>query len=278
MKPGGVYIDDTGTPGTMSPSLCLHKDRRSWAAVIVPEDAASNVATALEIFLNGISADYAAKELHFTDIYSGSGAFKNRDIKERFKLFELMATIFEEFQLPIFFQTSSPEFLSEIQPKIGSVSRIGFLNLKRHEHVALAFLLFRVHRFMTDYRQHFDGPLPVIIDQGLAKPGAIRKLGRWGDTFRNSSVEFRESHGDPFLQLADFAAFAIARSQWLLGKGNLKPRDIDFLRIVSSQRLCIINLPSVSISPEEHTTADFDDFLKRDRRAKGLPDDPPKLD
>ena len=76
-------------------------------------------------------------------------------------------------------------------------------------------------------------------------------------------------------QLADFAAFAIARTQWLVAKGNLKDRDLRFLRLVSAERLCIINLPLVKTSVEDLGTAKYDEILRRDRRSKGLPDDPP---
>src|SRR5436190_17053453 len=105
----GIYIDDAGTPGAMSPSAFLHTERKSWAAVVVPEEAAPKLTIALDIFLEGIATDYAAKELHFADIYGGRGAFEKVPIDKRFELIDLMSTIFEEFQLPILFQTCSPE-------------------------------------------------------------------------------------------------------------------------------------------------------------------------
>ena len=275
----GIYIDDAGTPGAVSPSAFLHTNRKSWAAVVVPEETNPKLTTALNIFLEGIATDHNAKELHFTDIYGGRGAFADLTIDKRFELIDLMATIFEEYQLPILFQTSSPEFLSESRPKLGAVTKLSSLDLNKHDDFALLFLLFQVRQFISENKQHFREPLPVFIDEGRAKAGAVLKLPPlWADTFRNGRIEFRKSHECPHLQLADFAAFAIGRSQWLLGKGNLKPHDIRFLNIVSAKRLCIINLPSVSISPGQHTTVDFDELLKRDRRAKGLPDDPPKLD
>ncbi|MFX0200788.1 MAG: DUF3800 domain-containing protein [Candidatus Hodarchaeota archaeon] len=274
---GGIYIDDAGTPGAVSPSAFLHTDRKSWAAVIVPEKAAPELATGLEIFLKGIRIDYAAAELHFTDIYGGRGTFKDVPIEKRYELIDLMAGIFEKFQLPILFQTCSPEFLSEIRPKFQFGPKIHFLNLDKHDHFALLFLLYQVRRFVHEHKQHFRRSLPVIIDEGLVKAGTVLELPDWADAFREGRVEFRKSHECPFLQLADFAAFAIGRSQWLLGKGELKPRDIRFMEIVSAERLCVINLPSVVVSPDRHTVADYDEYLKRDRREKGLPDDPPEF-
>ncbi|MFO1510002.1 MAG: hypothetical protein U1F31_09550 [Steroidobacteraceae bacterium] len=45
----------------------------------------------MSIFLDGIRSDFAADELHFTDIYGGRGAFKGVADK---RLFELMTAIF----------------------------------------------------------------------------------------------------------------------------------------------------------------------------------------
>jgi hypothetical protein len=271
----GIFIDDAGTPGATSRSALLHNDRKSWAAVIVPNQAASKLSTALSIFLDGIGTDHGAKELHFAEIYGGRGVFEDVPIDKRYELMDLMAAIFANFQLPIFFQTCSPGFLSELRPKIGALPKIRFLDLEKHDHFALLLLLFQVRRFVTEHRQHFTDPLPVVVDEGLAKAGTTLEIPLWEDVFQSGQIEFRKSHECAFLQLADFAAFSISRAQWLLAGGNLKPRDVRFLEIVSARRLCIINLPSVEISPGSYTTAEYEKSLREDRLAKGLPDDPP---
>ena len=140
----------------------------------------------------------------------------------------------------------------------------------------LFYLLVQVRKFIVTHNEHFKKPLRVIIDEGLCKAGFFVKIPRWNDLFRDGQLEFRKSHDCAFLQLADFAAFVISRGQWLLGKGDLKPRDIEFLRIISAERLCVINLPLVETLPDRHTTEIYDNFLKKDRQAKRLKKDPPK--
>ncbi len=264
---GGIYIDEAGTPGVVSPSLFLHKNRKSWAAVIVPDQAAGDLRMALDMFLEGMATDYGVNELHFNEIYSGRrrSPFEDVCIDDRYELIDLMANIFEKFQLPTLFQTTSPEFLSEFRPKM-QLPKVGFFALDKYEHFGLIFLLFQVRGFIHKYQCHFPNPLPVIIDEGLVKAGVSADMGRWADTFQDGRVEFQRSHEWPFLQLADFAASAIARCQWLLGRGNLKPRDIQFMQIVSSERLYIINLPSVATSRVGHTTQDYDDYLRQSRQ------------
>ena len=199
---GGIYVDDAGTPGVLSPSEFLHSGRKSWAAVIVPDSAAAQVATALDIFLAGIGVDFGARELHFTDIYAGRSVFGGVAIDRRYELIDLTATIFEKFQLPILFQTCSPQFMSEIRQKVEFDFNIGFLDLKKHDHFSLLYLLFQVRCFMAEHRQHFKRPLPVIIDEGLAKAGTVLDLPAWSDSIQGGRIEFRRSHESPFLQLA----------------------------------------------------------------------------
>ncbi len=88
---GVIAIDDSGTPGAQSRSTALPPSRKTWAAAIIHPDMVSNASQAMSIFLDGIRPDFAADELHFTDIYGGRGAFKGVADK---RLFELMTAIF----------------------------------------------------------------------------------------------------------------------------------------------------------------------------------------
>jgi hypothetical protein len=89
-------------------------------------------------------------------------------------------------------------------------------------------------------------------------------------------LEFRRSHDEVCLQLADFAAFSIARTQWLLSTSKRKPRDEAFLRAVAAEHLEIVNLAKMPVDLDSFTAADYADALMVDRLLKGLPDAPPR--
>ena len=169
----GVYIDDAGTPGVESKSRYLHKDRKSWAAVIVPPDDEIELRSALEIFLTGIRTEFGADELHFTDIYGGRGQFKGIDPLRRIELIELVAGLFDAFRLPILYQTSSPQFLLEHQENADlNAIESGWFNLNRHEHFSLFLLCCRVAGFARKHKQYYSEKLRLVVDEGLAKKGA----------------------------------------------------------------------------------------------------------
>lgn len=271
----GVYIDDSGTPGVKSPSAFLHLKRKSWAAVIVPEGRAKDVHMAMRIFLEGIKKDYNADELHFTDIYGGRETFQGISIEDRYQLIELTVSIFKSFQIPVFYQTLSPEFMRELKARgFPAVGRVGFLDLANHEHLALLSLLIQVKNFILANRKYIPREIPVFVDEGMKKSGTTLTIPSYRGVYEGGEIRYAKSHENPFLQLADFAAFAIGRTQWLLGQGKLKDRDRRFLQIVSPLHECIMNLPKFHINLDKLTTEIYDAMLIADRRAKGLPDYP----
>ncbi|MEM3489059.1 MAG: DUF3800 domain-containing protein, partial [Nitrososphaerota archaeon] len=56
----------------------------------------------------------------------------------------------------------------------------------------------------------------------------------WKSVFANGLICFARSPSIPPIQLADFAAFALNRTQLLLGKEKLSPLDKRLLEILSS--------------------------------------------
>jgi len=269
----GIYIDDAGTPGQESKSKYLHTDRKSWAAVIIPPEIQYDVRDAMNTFVDGVKQDFGADELHFTDIYSGRPPYKNVPLDKRGELIHLMSSLFEAFALPIIFQSSSPEHLKELQSKYDLRSdKLGWFSFSNHEHVSLLALCGQVAAFVREHKQSFPEPLPMMIDEGLVRTGTSIDLPAYADVIAGPTLNFRSTTECRFLQLADFAAFAIGRSQWLLGKGNLKDRDHIFLESVSADKLNIINLPRFTFDLEQHTTQEYDSLLQEDRAFKGFTD------
>ena len=273
---GILVIDDSGTPGAAAKSPLLHTNRKTWVAVAVPPSMRMDLQQALERFIDGVRGDYGAKELHFTDIYAGRGPYKGVSIDKRYELFDLMGGVFEAFGLPILNQTCSPQFLGEIQRWLKTpLPDFGWFNLNNHEHVGLLFLLFRVRIFIREDRRAFPTALPLVIDQGLMKSGSSLQMPQWADTFAGGYATFRASHDEPFLQLADFAAFVLSRTQWIVSGGIVKHHDREFLKIVSGERLWYVNTLSAPIIANESSAKEYERLLRGDRISKGLPADPP---
>ena len=285
MIQGSINIDDAGNPGADSGSDFLSQTRKSWTAVIIPSSIAHEISAMMDIFLTGVRDEFGVQELHFTDIYSGRGAWKGVAIAKRIEIFELMKGIFESRSLPVVHQTVSAETLNDHQeifsrfkPAPGS-----WWNIKDVSHLSFLFLCSTVSKHLRELSaecpQDFKLPLPTFVDEGIAKAGTSIALPNWGDVIEGQKILFGNSKDRPELQIADFAAFSISRTQWVMAQQKLGKSvsrgDLEFLKTTSN--LNILNLPKVAFSIDNISRESFELVLSRDRSEKGLPSRPRKV-
>ena len=272
---GSINIDDAGTPGIQSKSQFLDESRKSWAAVIIPETISDQVFYAFNILQEGIKLDFGADEFHATDIYGGRGKWKNVSVAKRIEIFELMAMIFEKFSLPIIYVTTQKSTLKELgNPK----SKKGvWWDLENIEHVGLLRICMKVHeyflKFKKDDKDSFPSAFNAYVDEGLKKANTKIILPmNYQDSFYKNAITFDKSSSNHGIQLADFAAFVISRTQWIYANQepyeSLKEGDLLFLKLIG--RLNILNMRFVQ-TKEEHISRELYDFLqKRHRKEIGL--------
>ncbi|MDA7825947.1 DUF3800 domain-containing protein [Porticoccaceae bacterium] len=272
---GSINIDDAGTPGVQSKSQFLDESRKSWAAVIIPETISDEVFFGINILQKGIKLDFGAEEFHATDIYGGRGKWKNVDVAKRIEIFELMAMIFEKFSLPIIYVTTQKSTLKELgNPK----SKKGvWWDLENIEHVGLLRVCMKVHEYFLEFQKNdkdsFPSAFDAYVDEGLkkAKTKIILPM-NYHDSFHNNAITFDKSSNNYGIQLADFAAFVISRTQWIYANQepyeSLKESDLLFLKLIG--RLNILNMRFIK-AKEEHISRELYDFLqKRHRKEIGL--------
>ena len=224
MAEGSINIDDSGNPGSNSNSDFLPESRKSWTAVIIPSDVARDVAAAMEIFLDGVKQEFGADELHFTDIFSGRGPWRQVSVSRRIEIFDLMKGVFRHFALPVIHQTVSESTLNDHQDILFQLRKKPgvWWDTQKISHLGLLFLCSKASEYLLELHaqnpEKFRLPLPAYVDAGLAKEGSSIDLPNWGSVFKEQKIEFKNSKDIIGIQIADFAAFAITRSQWLMAQ------------------------------------------------------------
>ncbi len=275
---GAIYVDDSGNPGVESGSEFLPSSRKSWTAVIVPSSIAPGVEDAMGIFLAGVLQDYGADELHFTDIWSGVGPWKEVKVDDRADVIKIMADMMGTFSLPIVHQTTSKDTLNDHPDFRRSLegARAGDWRLDQLDQFGLLTLCSLVSRHLVQLEAggpaDLDLPLPLFVDEGVLPAGRDRSLPNWGGVIEGPSVRFRRSSDLPGLQLADFAAFIITRSQWEVVKRKPRPAfakaEAAILRAASV--LNVLNLPMRMVSSRELGRINYEHWMEDDRETKGL--------
>lgn len=276
----GIFIDDAGTPGVESQSKFLHESRKSWCGIVIPSEISDDVAHAMTIFTEGIKSSYGADELHFTDIQGGRRIWKDVKLEERIEIFDLMGQVMEKFQLPVFYQTWSEEFRDDhkLAFRKNNYSKIGFWNLRRIDHFGLILLMRQIQEGIEELRgvsPAFRETFQVFVDEGISSAGANVKTPLPNTDIFKDKICFEKSKNSLGIQIADFCAFVVSRSQWIWAN---KKAGLDFKR--GDTHLLAINAKLNHWSPhmqvvtgdEKLLSREGVEFLmKRDRQQKGLP-------
>lgn len=241
----GVFMDDTGSPGLTTPGL--HSGRRSWVAVLVPPHQIVEVMDQFPqalTFLRELGLD--DPEFHFTDIWAGKAEFARLDLPQRLAIFNFMVEIFATYDFRILVQTFDPDNAKDLWHRAEWPKNFGPLKFDDHKDLALIFALLRVRMHL----QSLPGGTAtacVVVDEGRLASGKAIVLPGLAPTFHAGAVLFANSRLVLPIQLADFAAFVMNRTQLLRVKDKLTDLDKSFLEIVSPISRSFVNIDVASI-------------------------------
>lgn len=249
----GVFIDDTGSPGLEDTPKTLHSERKTWVAVVVRPEQMRDVVANFPPVLMQIYATFNATEFHFADIFGGKEAFKGIDLDTRLRLFGFMAQIFNNYKFPILTETLDPPTVMTIRSRYRSIpSNFGFLDFTSPTDLALFLLFLRVSKFVKEDASSRNRQAYVFVDEGRLLHGKAI-VTPWEPVFARQRIYFANSEAVYPLQLADFAAFSINRTQILVGRARMRPADAKLLEILSSVAFNYQNLVKLhgELSPDD---------------------------
>ncbi len=231
----GIFVDDTGSPGLQNTPSNLHPKRKSWVAVVVRPDLMPEILDQFPHALDGLDELVGADEFHFADIYAGRRHFRGVDLNLRLALFEFMARIFSRYQFPIIVQTFDPVTLADIRSRSQGAlpDRMPPFDFTQPEDTALFFLICRLKQFMEATPTFPDVKARVFIDEGYKKNGIAIAFPTFETVFADGLICFGQSTSILPIQLADFAAFALNRTQLIIGKERRDSLDDRILGILS---------------------------------------------
>jgi hypothetical protein len=241
----GVFIDDTGSPGLRTPGL--NAERKSWVAVLVSPEHVAEVMDQLPqalTFLEELGLE--DPEFHFTDIWARKGEFAKLDLPQRLGILRFMVCIFLTYRFQVLVQTFDPVNAASLHGRAEWPETLGPLKSKDHEDLALIVALLRVRIHLKSLRSG-GATACVVVDEGRLSSGKAIVLPGLAPTFFGGAVFFASSRLVQPIQLADFAAFVMNRSQLLRVKNELSDLDKTFLEIVSPIAQNFVDLDSVPV-------------------------------
>jgi hypothetical protein len=257
----GIFIDDSGNPGTQTENKYDSTDRKSWYAIVLTASQRDRASSIMKDLIAQNSKEFGVNEFHFTDIFSGIKAYKGVSIQRRMRIFEDFAELFREMKYPILSMTMSSEDYqrSKIQLTKGKYMIDG-LNMSRHEDFSLCYLLLRCHYFLKKNWNN-STPVEVTIDAGRQKDGSTQIMAEFKSNFIDRTIKYTASEKEPMLQLADYAAFCLNKGYWLQNKGARTNFDIEWLKIFAWADFQTLNMKRMYSDPTSDTKATYEKML-----------------
>lgn len=224
----GVFIDETGVPDK--------QDKKTWVAVIIKPEIMSDVLYAIKrvISESEVFLEIPMNELHFGEIYNGKGKYRGIPFDKRLVLFKVMVDLFKHYNLPVIVQSMTPELLQQFEElKKKGIRKIGPFDLENYNDMGLFLLLFKIKEYILENRMNPSELARVFIDEDYKKNGIGILLPSYEDVFLNSGIFFCDSNAIQPIQLADFAAFCLNRTQLIINSSKPHVRDIKLAKILS---------------------------------------------
>lgn len=264
-----LFVDDTGFNKNKN-SRRLNDEKISMVGCLVAVDKIQDLANELNFHLSELKELYNADEYHFTDICNHKNQFEGIDGYDALSMIQLFAEIIKEYDIKIVTQTITSETLEKKGDLIAGVDAIarecGFSSTseaQKNESRALILNILNAKKYVESLSG--DNEIAAVFcDEGLRKNNAETKIKLGG---KDVEIDFCSSKEFPYLQVADFAAWALTRSKLNLEKSqNKEMKDFDLMTMKILEDIVpnYINIEAVSTNAGYGINVDktFDEIIK----------------
>ena len=259
-----IYIDDTGTSQFRSGFEYDTSNSASWCAIVLNDIQYCEAVNFMGVELKSLNSFIGLNEFHFTEIFSGSGAYRknNIDFENRIAIFNDFALFSRRFQFPVFIQSFGEDDYGRIKLKKTLKTIVAGVDLNNYKDLSLFLLLMNVKRYL-DSHPEYSAPYMIVIDEGRKKKGTKQPCIMFGDLLKDKQILYCSSAEEPMLQLADFVAFTLNRCKWLNMKdpSKISEYDLRFLKMASDANFNAPHMKKVLLPADSDRNKKYKELL-----------------
>lgn len=264
-----IAIDDTYGPTISTKSKYVTGNRRTNVGIAFPDEDVAFIREQVKNCIDLIKSEYSIeiKEFHFVEIYNRKSPWNKLPAQANLLVLDFFANIYAKYRWKVFVQTIDDRTLRDhgfrkIKGKIDQ------FDLSKHSDLSLFLLLIKIKMFYSNTSED----LSVFIDEGLGKPNTAVGQQIFYNYPNKYQGQFKSSHEEPLLQLADFIAFVINRSTHLYMKEKRTDIDNWFLELFNRMEINSDDFSKVCFAGDYSslTISHFDEAHTNDRINKGL--------
>jgi len=231
-----LFMDDTGF-GKDKNSQVLNDEKATMVGLLVKKNDLQNVIFDIAKQTKVLEEKYGISEFHFTDMYTRRNGFEAISSEDSLNFIKAFKDIIKKYDIKIVTQTVTGQMIKENPVLFAGLdnilSHLEFKTKGDYKNQGYAYLLNLINAKKYLESQKGYSTLPIVVcDEGLKKDGAEVKLK--GMFFYDISLHFESSSEDPYLQLADFTAWALSRTKQSVDKAKDKKMK-DFENFILSE-------------------------------------------
>ena len=246
---GLILMDDSGSAIDTDEGK---QDRKSWVAVLIPPSDSSDAITQMDGLSDELQRQFGVREFHAHEVFHGRGSWSHVSIPHLKAVVATVARILGPTRFPIVVQTfwkgneSHGKLLSMIMGQHLKLMKRKFrIDFRSPKDAALVFCLFRCLNYIKDCYPHTRWH--VFADAGKRQPGQTTLVPlKWSNS-EVVRVNFEDSKLCPLIQLADFAAYFMNRSQQIANARSRTRHEEELLDILG-QHMNFVNIEYQTVS------------------------------
>ena len=233
---GLVMMDDGGSSIEAQHGL---QDRQTWIAVLIPPFQSQYAITQMDGLQDELMKQFGAAELHAYEIFQKAGCWEKVSTEHLKAVVAAVAEVLRSMKFPIIVQTlwkgnESHQKLVKMGTgkDLKSIEQGFTMDIRSPKDAAFVLCIYRCRDYIEDT---FPGTKwEFFADAGKRKPGETMIVPiRWSDSAL-IRVHFEDSKICRLIQLADFAAYFLNRSQQIAHSKSRNIYDEELLDILGT--------------------------------------------
>lgn len=261
-----LFMDDTGFSKDKN-SQILNNEKATMVGLLVKDTDLQNVINDIIKQISVLDEKYGISEFHFTDMYMRKNGFEAIEGQDSLAFIKAFKEIIKKYDIKIVSQTVTEKMIKDNPQLIAGLdavlSSLKFKTKGQYKNQGYAYLLniINAKKYLENQKKYSTLPI-VVCDEGLKKDGEEVKLS--GLYFYDVNLHFESSSEDPFLQLADFSAWALSRTKQTIDKlKDKKMKDFENYILSEIQEIVpnYVNLSSATVNAD--ACADYDEIYSK---------------
>lgn len=263
-------IDDTGSLGNFNETRFLKENRKTFVGVFIHSQNREHLEITMRKVISTLNVEFGITEIHLTDLINKKNECSDLSKDIPLVITKIFSDWFSKIHLPFIVQTCTNKTFQENGFHLIAKEKRGKLDPSNAKDQALFLMLCQIKKFMNEFYPNDE--IEIVIDEDEKhKPNTVEKFKMLEGFAIDSGIRYASSKEFVLLQIADFFAYALNRTQMAITKDNKTESENllykYFSNVLSSQYN--VGIAIIEGNLNNYTKDDYDYYQLMQRQIDG---------